>query len=769
MRSEARALRWAALLGAVLLSTGCVTLAPRQGGSTVEGPRTLSTLRDTAATASPFEVPSFIASTELGERALSAEPGEQERLHSRRSARGLGPDAALASSGAPHESPSCGGQAVPPGWPDFSAGDSEALLAPFLTCTSPAEYVTLQERVDMPRLVESLTDWDAVRLGSLGPVREDAAGILNRKRLAFILHATDKYGVAHAEVFVRFLLDSAHDDELREILFWLARDKWLDTTLGLMPRARAELDARSLKLSARPDRDFQPGDLMRGAGRAVTELLTHEQEKNAWYTHYTRQRGQLPPSYQEDLDEVEREVAKQHYSAGNVVLGSVDHLTFGVPLGFYYLGAGTGHGLYSLSRGEYEQAMRELTPVALLATLYVGGKGVRTLYEARGGGAGLQRGLETVRVRVSLLAERTRELQARLGAGVEGLRELARYIQASREAGRFVAVGGMDAALALYEARGNVAKARPLMSKARPGATGSPAVNGGEAAGAGEAAAAADEATRPSPMKAPATERQGTLASLVDEGVGHTREVVEAKLAAVELEATGPRLPKDAKVLKQHQPSIDAAPPEARGNPRWREYVDYYEKRLKEVKEGTATEGPLKWEPYERMRAWFARGMAFERDMVKLLKADAEKPRAQRRFLGDFDRPRIETQVGVRKSGPGLRYADVLVIEEGGVGGQPRRVETFSFKSRNFSELDSKAVAAQMIEDAREALRKYGETLDIRRDSLQRLFGAAGEVPVQRVCLIYEGGALKPTAVDALRTAVNETKKAVPGVGVLFQ
>ncbi len=781
MRAEARALRWVALLGAVLLSTGCVTLAPRQGGGTVEGPRTLSTLRDTAATAPSLEASSSLASTEQGEHALSAESGEQERLHRRRSARGLGPDAALASSGevpayevaravpASQESPSCGGQAVPPGWPNFSADDSGALLAPFLTCTSPAEYVALQERVDMPRLVESLTDWDAVRLGSLGPVREDAADILNRKRLAFIHHATDKYGVAHAEVFVRFLLDSAYDDELREILFWLAQDKRLDTTLGLMPRARAELDARSLKLSARPDRDFQPGDLMRGAGRAVTDLLTHEQEKNAWYTHYTRQRGQLPPSYQEDLDEVEREAAKQHFSAGNVVLGSVDHLTFGVPLGFYYLGAGTGHGLYSLSQGEYEQAIRELTPVALLATLYVGGKGVRTLYEARGGGAGLQRGLETVRVRLSLLAERTRELQARLGAGVEGLRELAGYIQASREAGRFVAVGGMDAALALYEAQGNVARARPLMSKARPGATGSPSVKGGAGAGAGEAAAAADEAARPSPMKASATERPGTLASLVDEGVGHTREVVEAKLAAVELEATGPRLPKDAGVLKQHRPALDAPPSEAQGNPRWREYVDYYERRMAEVEQGTASKGPLKWEGYERLRGWFARGLGFERDMVKLLREDAAKPRAERRLLGDFDKPRIETQVGVWKPGPGLRYADVLVIEEGGTGGRPRRVETFSFKSRDLSGLKYEAVEAQMIEDAREALQKYGERLDIRRDSLQSLFPGNSEVQVPRVRLVYEGGELKPTTVYDLKALVDAVQEVVPGVEVLFQ
>ncbi|HYO60244.1 hypothetical protein [Archangium sp.] len=41
---------------------------------------------------------------------------------------------------------------------------------------------------------------------------------------------------------------------------------------------------------------------------------------------------------------MERAQAEQHFSPGNVVLGSFDSLTFGVPLGFYYLVANTGHG-----------------------------------------------------------------------------------------------------------------------------------------------------------------------------------------------------------------------------------------------------------------------------------------------------------------------------------------------------------------------------------------------------------------------------------------
>ncbi|MGZ3460820.1 MAG: hypothetical protein ACXU86_20215, partial [Archangium sp.] len=305
--------------------------------------------------------------------------------------------------------------------------------------------------------------------------------------------------------------------------------------------------------------------------------------------------------------------------------------------------------------------------------------------------------------------------------------------------------------------------------RARPGATGAPPVKSGAGAGAGEVAASADEAARSSPKQARVAERLGTLASLVDVDAGHTPAVVEAKLAAAELEATGPRLPMDAGVLEKNRPALDAPPPEARGNPRWREYVDYYEKRLREVKEGTAAEGPLKWESYERLRGWFARGMAFERDMVNLLREDAEKPRAERQFLGDFDKPRIETQVGVRKLGPGLRYADVLVIEEGELGGRPRRVEAFSFKSRNLSGLDPDALRAQIIEDANEALQKYGEALDIRRDSLRSLLPKGSEVQVSSVRLVYEGGELKPKDVSMLERAVNEAERKVKGVEVLVQ
>jgi hypothetical protein len=691
--------------------------------------------------------------------------GEQERLHRRRSARGLGLDVVLTGEGSATQGvATCGGKAVPSGWPDFSSGDREALLAPFLTCSSPTEFLALQERVDMPRLVEALDDWRAVRLGAQGPPREDVAHLLNRKRAAFLVEATEDHGAVRAGVLSLFTANTAHDDDLREMLYLLAQDKRLEEMLGLLPVFHAALEKRGLKPTAGLDRDFEWKDVGRGLARAGRDVLSSSPMSGDGAAFaFSTIRGQLPPEYQEALDEAEKRWAEQHFSAGNVVLGGFDHLTFGVPLGFYGLLATTSQGAQSLAHGRYEQATRELAPAALLVALYAGGKGMRQLAERRGTsgrGLGLPKGLDAMELRLRALKDTARQLEGRMG--LEGMRELARYIQARREAGRFVAVGGADAALALYEARGDVARARPLLSRARPGATGSAPVKSGAGAGAGEA-------TRPSPKEAPGVKRQNTLASLVDEGVGHTREVVEAKLAAAELEATGMRLPMDVGVLEKHRPSLDAPPPEAGGNPRWSEYVGYYEKRLGEVKEGSAAEGPLKWEGYERMRGWFARGLVFERTMVKLLMKDAELPRAERRFLGEFHKPRIETNVGVRKPGPGLRYVDVLVIEEGEVGGRPRRVETFSFKSRDLSGIEGKALGAQIIEDAREALQKYGETLDIRRDSLQFLLPGGSEVPVSRVRLIYEGGDLMPMNVDTMKTAVKETRGKVPGVEVLFQ
>ena len=64
-----------------------------------------------------------------------------------------------------------------------------------------------------------------------------------------------------------------------------------------------------------------------------------------------------------------------------------------------------------------------------------------------------------------------------------------------------------------------------------------------------------------------------------------------------------------------------------------------------------------------------------------------------------------------------------------------------------------------MIADAKEALRNYGETLDVRRESLRPLLPGAATVRISRVRLIYEGGTLNPTNIhDLSEQSLNETK-----------
>jgi hypothetical protein len=261
-----------------------------------------------------------------------------------------------------------------------------------------------------------------------------------------------------------------------------------------MEAVRAELERRGFKLSAYPDREEQLSDVVRGLGRAANDVRsTMPMVDGARGDPYAK-RADVPPPYQEAFDETQRALTREHFSPGHVALGTFDSLTFGVPLGFYHLAAGTGHGLYTLTQGQYEQATRELAPAALLVGLYAGGKGVRSLSEAKGATGVGERGvrLQVPQLRLQALKEVVERLRERLGE--EGLGQLARLIQGRREVAVMVAAGGEPAAVALYEARGNLAQAQAVLSQAKPESRG-PA---GNMAGAGKSfgGAAADPALR---------------------------------------------------------------------------------------------------------------------------------------------------------------------------------------------------------------------------------------------------------------------------------
>ncbi|HLL06944.1 MAG TPA: hypothetical protein VK539_40590 [Myxococcaceae bacterium] len=502
MGSEASRPRWAALgIAAALLATGCATLPAPPGTGEPRGPAEV--LREEDVTGALAAPPHSGAS--------SQEKRPRVRLRRRHAAPVVGTDVALvrAEELAPRqaadarpsaqEPPSCGGQAVPEGWPDFSSGWEEQLLAPFFRCGSPAEFLALQRQVDMARLVEALDDGAAVRLGALGPLEDAAAQVLRRKRFSFLVNAQRRYG-AYAPVFALFLVDTAFDDEVRELLGLLAGDKQLAQTVGQMEAVREALARRGFQLSDYPERGEQLSDVARGLGRAVEDVgATLPGADGARGTRVYGARAHLPPPYQQAFDQTERALTRGHFSPGHVALGTFDALTFGVPLGFYALAAGTGQGVHTLTQGQYEQAARELAPAALMVGLYVGGKGGRSRARAQAGVGAEGMRPPTPELRMQVLKQGVERLRARLGES--DFAQLGRWLQGRREVGVLVATHGEPFALALVEARGDLVRAHAVFSHARPEPRGpvQPMAGGGKSPD--RAATRGEETTGATPKK----------------------------------------------------------------------------------------------------------------------------------------------------------------------------------------------------------------------------------------------------------------------------
>jgi hypothetical protein len=443
------------VLALALLTSGCASLPSRAGpGGTlaaVSGSTPLAALGRGAVASLPEDD---------AHEDFDAESADGPLLHRRRATPsppnpGGGETAPLRVVGA--LAGVCGD--VPTGWPHLDSEDE--VLAPFLECTTPAAFLALQRQADMPRLVEALSDWNAVRLGALGPLEAEAARVLLKKRAAFLSTAVEKHGLAKAEVLALFVLHTSHDDEVRQLLRLLAEDKLLKRALGAMEVVREELRQRGMALSDFPERDFRGGDIARGLGRAVDDVAASiPLVGGSRSIDASALPAQLPPPYQEAYREVENAQFLGAFAPSNVALALFDSLTFGVPLGFYHLAAGTAQGGASLAQGEYEEATRQLAPAALMVGLYAGGKGARAFREA---GLSRQEGarLQAVVSRVESLKAVLERLEVRVGESAVG--ELARYFQQSREAAILVGEWGEAGALALYESRGNVPKARQAM------------------------------------------------------------------------------------------------------------------------------------------------------------------------------------------------------------------------------------------------------------------------------------------------------------------
>jgi hypothetical protein len=128
------------------------------------------------------------------------------------------------------------------------------------------------------------------------------------------------------------------------------------------------------------------------------------------------------------------------------------------------------------------------------------------------------------------LKEVVERLRERLGE--DGLGQLARYIQARREVAVLVAAGGEPVAVAIYEARGNLARAQAVLSQAKPEPAGGPTRPlAGAGKRPGSLAPVADEAAGTTPRKAGAGGTLGGEAT-ADRRVPRVLEQIRERAAA---------------------------------------------------------------------------------------------------------------------------------------------------------------------------------------------------------------------------------------------
>jgi hypothetical protein len=110
-------------------------------------------------------------------------------------------------------------------WSVFS--HSQDILKVFQGCT-PSDFLDLQDELGsrMAEVINSLDPFDAMMLGSLGPVIE-GEDALNKKRFEYIVRTELDYGSQVAQVFVLFMFSRMYTKDIRAVLRLLAENNYL--------------------------------------------------------------------------------------------------------------------------------------------------------------------------------------------------------------------------------------------------------------------------------------------------------------------------------------------------------------------------------------------------------------------------------------------------------------------------------------------------------------------------------------------------------------
>lgn len=262
--------------------------------------------------------------------------------------------------------------------------------------------------------------------------------------------------------------------------------------------------------------------------------------------------------------------------------------------------------------------------------------------------------------------------------------------------------------------------------------------------------------------------------------IAETEEAVTAikQVEAEEAVAKG-RYPKDAAALEKVRPVAENPPKGVDpADPLWKDYLSYFDARLKAIKEGVeGAKPPLTPEAFMDFLGKFRRGTKFQEGVLAGLEGEKNLPVAQRTVLGEMKDPIVESNVGIAGKGKGenTKFVDQLVVDGATVGeGKIPDIVALSNKSRAWPEtLNASSRASsrtQVIEDATEALTKYGGEVTLRRPDgpLQVLFNQP--VKVSKVILVYDRAFVKTAELENLiKDAAKGVKINGQQVSVIFR
>jgi hypothetical protein len=591
--------------------------------------------------------------------------------------------------------------------------------------TDPASRIALQRQLDMEKIVKEMPDFEATRLGTLGPLTA-AQATLNKKRAAYIEQAINDFG-DRAEVFVLFAFRGVYDDDAYTIFAELANRRYLHKLLA-MPDVAKQIKARGLKTDGfgEPGAGVlgAAGEMLGGLGAGIKHMVKDDRPGE-----YGWQKHQMPREYAGALSQMEMDEFESGLTPKNAAICAIDQVTFGVPHGVVDLGRNTISAIGDIAHGEYRAAGEKLSGAAVVLLTHLGVKAWRVISSAKprapatGGGTNpvdnapgvkgpegpgqfvipsFEGPITAQEAKLGAIFELNPEAQAAMGrliarVGRGGVERVADLVQTSSRAALFVAEHGEAGVYALLEAEGDV-NAAAMKLPSRQLATGESTRNAAlDPSPDGAAPTPADSALRERPVAtgapAPTTAaqqsgRQSLAPADVDASVAQIKAspqlsgdmatlekvVRDAKSgqggALGELEAVKRwiSLGKRVEVLPETQ-NEELPTGEPRTNPDYR--VDGV---VTEIKTRTK-KFPDPGKGGKRSRDWIKREISEANKQIRNSKL-TEQGQIELQLRGDADMPLTEIEQNVRgnfNSEYGKSLQRVAVYREGQLVGEWRR------------------------------------------------------------------------------------------------